>query len=172
MSKMQNVVVENAKIMFRNFSGAEGKFNPAGRRNFCVFLDSGVGHQLKKDGWNIRWLQPRDDDGEEQAYLQVKVSFSNKPPKIVMVSSKGKTAISEETVNILDWADIKSADLVITPYEYSVNGRSGVSAYLKTLYVTIEEDEIEQKYANAPDSAEGCIGGCGNCDICDGGCAG
>lgn len=170
MSKNENIVVENAKLMFRNFSGTEGKYNPAGRRNFCVFLDMDVAKRLKEDGWNIRVLQPRDEDGEEQAYLQVKVSFDNKPPKIVMVSSKGKTAVTEETVSILDWADIKTADLVISPYPYDVNGKRGISAYLKTLYVTIYEDEIEQKYANAPDSAEGCIGGCGNCDICDGGC--
>lgn len=168
---MNNIVVENAKLMFRNFSGKEGKFNPAGRRNFCVFLDKADSGKLKEDGWNVRYLQPRDEDGEAQAYLQVKVNFNVKPPKIVMVSSRGKTAIDEDGVDILDWADIKTADVVINGSPYDVNGRKGVSAYLKTLYVTIQEDEFEAKYANAPDSAAGSVGGCGNCDICDGNCS-
>lgn len=145
-----NITVENAKLMFRNFSGKEGKFNAAGRRNFCVFLDKAVGDKLKEDGWNVRYLQPRDEDGEQQAYLQVKVNFNGKPPKIVMISSRGKTAIDEEGVDILDWADIKTVDLTISPFPYDVNGRKGISAYLKTLYVTIQEDEFEAKYPEPP----------------------
>ena len=70
-----NIVIENARIGFRNFSGKEGKFNPAGRRNFCVFVDSDLGQKLEEDGWNVRWLEPRDENEERQAYLQVAVSY-------------------------------------------------------------------------------------------------
>lgn len=168
---MKNILIEDAKLMFRNFGGKEGKFNPAGRRNFCVFLDNDVAKHLVEEGWNIKHLKPLDDETPPQAYLQVAVSFDNKPPKILLINSHGKTLVDEKNVDILDWADIRTADLAITPYQWEVNGKSGVKAYLKTLYATVEEDEFADKYADAPDSAAGTIGGCGNCDICDGGCS-
>ena len=149
----KNLVVENARIGFRNFSGKEGKFNPAGRRNFCVFLEKEMGEQLEKDGWNIRWLEPRDLTEDRQAYLQVAVSYDNIPPKIILVSSHGKTQLDESSVNLLDWAEITNVDLIIRPYNWNVNGKEGVKAYAKSMYVTIAEDNFENKYLDVPDSA-------------------
>ena len=149
----KNIVIENARIGFRNFSGKEGKFNPAGRRNFCVFLESDLARTLEGDGWNVRWLQPRDEEEEDQAYLQVAVSYDNIPPKIILVSSKGKNQLDEESVNILDWAEIENVDIIIRPYNWDVNGKSGVKAYVKSMYVTLVEDEFEAKYMDVPDSA-------------------
>lgn len=153
-----NIVVEGARIGFRNFSGKEGKYNPAGRRNFCVFLDSDLAIQLEEDGWNIRWLEPRDEGDEKQAYLQVAVSYDNIPPKIVLVTRKRKTSLDEESINILDWAEIENVDLIIRPYNWTVQAgtkheKSGVKAYIKSMYVTIAEDEFEDKYQDVPDSA-------------------
>lgn len=165
-----NISIENARIGFRNFSGKEGKFNPAGRRNFCVFLEEEVAKTLEKDGWNVRWLRPRDENEAEQGYLQVAVSYENIPPKIIMISSKGKTILDNESVGILDWAEIAEVDLIIRPYNWDVNGKAGVKAYIKSMYVTISEDEFEKKYINTPDSAVDSIGGCGNCEACDGHC--
>lgn len=170
MTVKENIVVENARIAFRNFSGKEGRFNPEGRRNFCVFLDKEVAEKLEGDGWNIRWLEPRDPDEEKQAYLQVTVSYDNVPPKIVLITSHGKTVLDEETVGSLDWAEISSVDLVINPYNWNVNGKSGVKAYVKSMYVTITEDPFEEKYFHTPDTALKAEVGCANCDACDGSC--
>ena len=46
----KNIIIENARIGFRNFSGNAGKFNPEGRRNFCVFLEYDLGKVLEQDG--------------------------------------------------------------------------------------------------------------------------
>lgn len=153
-----NIVIEGARIGFRNFSGKEGKFNPAGRRNFCVFLDYELGKTLENDGWNVRWLQPRDEGDLDQPYLQVAVSYEHIVPKIVLVTSHGKTVLDEESVNILDFAEIKNVDLIIRPYNWSIqpgtkNEKNGVKAYIKSMYVTIAEDEFEDKYYDVPDSA-------------------
>jgi hypothetical protein len=154
-----NIVIENARIGFRNFSGNAGKFNPAGRRNFCVFLDVELGKVLEQDGWNVRWLQPKDEADEPTPYLQVAVSYDNIPPKIVLVTKKGKTVLDETSVNILDWAEIQSVDIIIRPYNWEVSGKGGVKAYVKSMYVTIVEDEFESKYYDVPDSAINTIKG-------------
>jgi len=148
-----NIRIENAKIRFRNFSGKEGRFNPAGRRNFCVFLDDDTANDLADEGWNIKWLRPRTEDDEPQAYIQVAVSYANVPPKVWLVNSKQKTLLDENTISTLDWAELEEVDLVIRPYNYDVNGKSGVKAYLKTMYAKIVEDEFADKYEDVPDSA-------------------
>lgn len=149
MSNDNTVLMEGVRIVFRNFAGKEGQYNREGDRNFAVLLDDGVANAMAEDGWNIKWLKPREDAEDEapQAYLQVSVNFKGRPPRIVMVTSRGRTNLDETTVDMLDWADIKNVDLIVRPYEWNVNGKTGVKAYLQSLFVTIEEDALEQKYA-------------------------
>lgn len=167
---MDNLIIENANIVFRNFEGKEGKFNPAGRRNFCVLLEDKLANGLEKDGWNIKYLTPREEGDKPQAYIQVSLNYNAYAPNVYLVSSRGQNRLNENDVKILDWADLANVDIMIRPYEWEVNGKKGIKAYLKTMYAVIEENPLEEKYSNAPDSAESCIGGCGNCEVCDGSC--
>lgn len=149
MSESKTFMVEDAQIIFRNFIGKEGQYNREGDRNFAVILDGDIATQMLKDGWNVRYLEPREEGDEKTPYIQVSVKFEIRPPRIVMLTSAGRTNLTEEMVDILDWADIRTADLIARGYEWNVNGKSGVKAYLQSLYVTIEEDELERKYAAA-----------------------
>ncbi len=55
------VLMEGVKIIFRNFEGKEGQYNRAGERNFAVLLDPQTAEMLAADGWNVKWLKPRED---------------------------------------------------------------------------------------------------------------
>jgi hypothetical protein len=145
------VLMEGVRIVFRNFAGKEGQYNREGDRNFAVLLNDDTANAMAEDGWNIKWLQPREDADEDdtpQAYLQVSVNYSKgRPPTIALITGRGRTNLDEDSVEMLDWADITNVDLIVRPYAWEVQGKSGVKAYLKSMFVTIEEDELERKYA-------------------------
>lgn len=146
-----NVVMEDVRIIFRNFAGREGQYNREGDRNFAVLLDDPVAERMAQDGWNVKWLKAREEGDPEQAYLQVSVNFKGRPPRVVMLTSRGRTTLQESEVDILDWADIRTVDMIVRPYEWLVNGKSGIKAYLQSIFVTIEEDQLERKYAQIDD---------------------
>ena len=148
------VLMEGVRIIFRNFSGKEGQYNREGDRNFAVLLDDTVANAMAEDNWNIKWLRPRSEEEEEapQAYLPVSVNFKGRPPRIVLITTRGRTNLDEGSIEMLDWADIINVDLIVRPYEWTVNEKSGVKAYLQSIYVTIEEDALEQKYSELDQS--------------------
>lgn len=143
----KTVKIEEARIIFRNFAGKEGQYNREGDRNFAVVLPGDVAEAMLQDGWNVRTLEPREDGDEPTPYIGVAVNFSNRPPRVVMLTSTTRTQLDEGSVEILDWADIQSVDVIIRGYDWTVNGKSGTKAYLQTMFVTIVEDELEKKYA-------------------------
>lgn len=148
------VTIEGAHLIFKNFSGVEGQFNAAGDREFSVILDVDNAKTMEKDGWNIKYLKPREDGDEPTPYLPVKVSYKVRPPTVVMMTSTARTRLDESSIETLDWADIKSADLIVTPYRWTVGAKTGIKAYLKTLYVTVIEDDLERKYSSLHDGVE------------------
>ena len=143
-----DIELENARIIFRNFRGEEERYNPAGKRNFSVIIPDEVEQRLIADGWNIKHLAPRDEDDTPTPYLQVAVSYDNYPPAVYMISNGRKTELNNETIDILDRAELENVDMVITPYFWEMTNGSGIKAYLKEMYVTVRTSRFADKYSD------------------------
>lgn len=145
------ISLENVRIGFRNFEGREGKFNKAGDRSFAVFLDHGLAEELHREGWNVKFPQSSGNqvDPDEDArdpYLIVSVGFDVYPANVFLISNGAPTRLSADESAMLDWAEIENVDLVLRPYEWTVNRNSGIKAYLKSGYFTIVTDRFAAKY--------------------------
>lgn len=149
----KNLSIENARITFKNFSGAAGPYNKEGERSFAVVLDQDLALQLKADGWNVKFPKPderwaTEDEDPRTPTLPVDVSYKSIPPKVVVINGEGgvKTRLDENSIGTLDWAQITHIDLVINPYVWEVNGNSGIKAYLGAIYVTVVADPFIERY--------------------------
>ena len=146
MADKKTFMIEGAQLIFLNLAGKEGPMNREGDRNFCVILTPELAEQLINDGWNVKFLQPRDEGDAETPYIQVAVSYKNRPPRVILITSASRTQLSDSQVEILDYADIETVDLIATGYDWTVGDKSGTKAYLQSMFVTIREDALERKY--------------------------
>jgi len=147
--KQKDLIIENAKIIFRNFAGRQTRFNAAGDRSFCVVLEKELADTLKNLGWNIRTREnPQDPQEEVTYYMRVKVVYKNFPPRIFMISGDPakSTLLDEESIGELDFAEIENVDLIINPHFWSMNGQTGYNGYVKKLYATLVADDFGGKY--------------------------
>lgn len=150
LTEKDTLTIRDCKLVFQNFKGEAKKYNAAGKRNFSVILDPTNAAAMKEDGWNVKKTRDREVDGEEifgDYYLHVEVGFNFKAPNITMITTNNRTRIGEDLVSMLDDAEIIKCDIVLRPYFWEVNGNTGVKAYLKTMFVTVREDELEAEYA-------------------------
>lgn len=146
----KELVMESVQIGFRNFEGREGPYNRKGDRDFVVFLDREFAEELENEGWNVKWPKPNDyinpEEDDRNPYLPVSVGFEFYPAKVYIISNENVTMVGQDEVEMLDWAELENIDLVIRPYEWEVNGKSGIKAYLKAGYFTIVTNAFDDKY--------------------------
>lgn len=152
--KDESVVIENTRLLFRNFKGAKGKYNKEGERSFSVILEDKQAQELIGLGWKVKWLKPREEEDVPTPFLPVKINFEGRrPPRIVLITSKNRTTLDEEDVNLVDFANIANVDLIVNPYHWKVEDDTGIKAYLKSMFIIIEEDYLDKKYADIAESS-------------------
>lgn len=139
--------IDDARIIFRNFSGAPSKFNREGDRNFAVIIpEQEIADALIAEGWNVKIKPPREDGDTPFMYLPVKIKFNDRGPRVYLKSGSNIIRLDEESISCLDNVDIISVDLDIRPYDWNVNGMEGRTAYLKSIQVTQEVDRFYDQY--------------------------
>lgn len=145
------VQIDNARIIYRNFSGAPSKFNREGDRNFAVIIDDqDIADALVEQGWNVKIKPPREEGDDPFMFLPVKVKFNDRGPRVYLQNSLGgrdRVTLDEDTVGVLDRVDIVNVDLDIRPFDWEVQGKTGRTAYLQSMCVTQEVDRFASRYA-------------------------
>ena len=140
--------IEDARIIYRNFTGVGSKYNREGDKNFAVVIPNDeIKDALVAEGWNVKIKPPRDEDDSPFMYLPVKVTFNNRGPAIYVRSGDSVQKLNEETAGLIDEIDIQYCDMDLRGYDWEVNGNTGRSAYLQAINVVQNVDRFGEMYA-------------------------
>ena len=146
---IEDLILENTRIIHRNFEGRETKYTRKGDRSFSAVIAPELVDAIRANGWNVKELAPRQDiEGSETLYyIPVRVNYDgNRPPKINLVTKNGLLELDVESVATLDSAEIISCDMTLHPHKWGDENKGGVKAYLKNMYIRIQEDTLSAKY--------------------------
>lgn len=146
--------IDEARIIYRNFSGAASKYNREGDRDFSLVIpNQEIADALVNDknsygvGWNVKERPPRDENEEPFRFMKVKVKFNENGPNVYLKTGDRMTRLDEDSISCLDDVEIASVDLDIRPYDNEVNGKPFRSAYLKSMCVTQNVDRFAARFA-------------------------
>ncbi len=149
------IIIEDAEIIFPNFSGRPSKYNKEGDRNFCVVIDDpDVAQDLANAGWNVRIRKPHDDDEAPSHYIPVAISFrsfpSIPPADVRLITGNNMAHLDENSISVLDGAEAIHIDLTIRPRYFTDDktGEERIKAYLHDMYVTVAKNRLAEKYAD------------------------
>lgn len=141
--------IDEARIVYRNFSGVGSKYNREGDRNFAVVIPSeDIANKLIDNGWNVKIKPARDEDDQPFMFLPVKIKFNERGPAVYVESGSNVRRLAESNVNIIDNIDISSVDMDIRPYEWDVNGKQGKTAYLQSIKIIQQVDRFAERLAS------------------------
>jgi hypothetical protein len=135
--------INDARIVYKNFSGRGDRFNREGDRNFHLVIptqedcDKLLADKNKfGDGWNVKIKPPREEGDMPFMHMLVKVKFTGRGLPVYLVSGNKTVELNEDTIGCLDDIDILSCDMDIRPYDDQLpNGNTFRTAYLSALRV-------------------------------------
>lgn len=147
---IEDLEIENANIKwgFSHFDGRPATFNDEGDHNFTIILPEAQAKELMEQGWSIRELEGREEGDPPEYLLKVKISYRFEAPPIFFLKGTRRYRADER-----DMADIKRAtceqiDVIIQPSRWVHGKDTGVTAYVKEMYVKIRESRFGAKYAD------------------------
>lgn len=147
--------VPGSDIWWRNMQGAATKVTPAGKRSFAIAISDELAQALSDEGWTCISFMPRDKNDPESPILprfKINMNFNSPmPPKIYIASSDGtrRTLVDEAYLDAqnIDSRGIEWCDIAVNPYNWSVRGDVGCSAYLSEITIKLQEGAFDYKYA-------------------------
>lgn len=145
--------IEDAKIIWTNFSGEATKFTREGEQYFTLLIPTeemyeALKNDVNDDGvaWNVKYSEPRTPDEEPFIRMKVKVKFNEYGPKVYLKSGNSTTELNAETIKCLDRMAMSRVDMYIRPFDGIANGAPFRAAYLQSMHVT--QDLYADPYAS------------------------
>ena len=145
--------IENARIIWSNFSGEATKYTRPGEQYFTLVIPTVEMYEaLMADvndygvPWNVKFSEPRTEDEEPFIRMKVKVKFNDYGPKVYLQSGEKTTELDEQTIACLDRIPMSNVDMYIRPFDGEANGQPFRAAYLQTMHVT--QDLYADPYAS------------------------
>lgn len=140
--------IDDARLVYKNFSGIGSQYNREGDRNFSVIIeDQEVADALIEEGWNVKIKLPREEGDLPFMHLPVKVKFNDRGPNVYLKTGNRMNRLDEDSIACLDNIDMLSVDLDIRPYDWELrDGKSGRTAYLQSIHVTQDVDRFAARY--------------------------
>lgn len=137
--------IDDARIIYRNFTGRGDKYNREGDRNFAVVIpEEDMANELTDRGWNVKIKPPREDGDAPFMFLPIKVKFNDRGPNVYLKTGNNQHRLDEESVGLIDNIDIIGVDLDVRPYDWEVNGKEGRTAYLQSMRVIQDADRFAE----------------------------
>ena len=162
--------INDARIIWKNFTGRGDRFNREGDRNFHLVVptqedcDALLNDKNEYgDSWNVKIKPAREEGDVPFMHMLVKVKFNNRGPNVYLVpcskeeyiakkkagNAPNQVALDADTIGCLDDIDILSVDMDIRPYDDTLpNGSSFRTAYLSGMrvYQRVDRFSADDEY--------------------------
>lgn len=158
--ELPDLIIEDLEFVYRpNFSGAVERYNKEGNRYFNAKINPEIAEALARDGWNIKWTKPGENHPSPnefvpEPFVVVTVGYKFRPPTVVLIRDGRQTAITENTIALLDSTEFENIDVAIRGVYWENDQGSGYKAWLKSFYGTVKMDDLDRKYAHLGSPAE------------------
>lgn len=145
--------VENAQIKwpFSHFDGRQDTFNDEGDHNFTVIVDEERAQEMMAEGWPIKVMDGREEGDPPEYLLKVKISYRYEAPPIFFIKGDKRYRAGKEDLADIKRATVQQIDVIISPKPW-IHGRdTGITAYVKEMYVLINQSRFGEKYSEYRD---------------------
>jgi hypothetical protein len=146
--------IEEAQVKwgFSHFDGRADTFNDEGDHNFTLVLPAEEARRLQEEGWNVKEFEPSEErrkEGYESEFtLKVNISYRFDPPMIYFIKSGRKIRVDQDDLRDIRRDTCERIDVVIKPSFWTRPDRSGITAFVDEMFVTIAQSRFADRYAD------------------------
>lgn len=136
------------KWAWSNIAGRKNDYDSEGDHYFQIIIPEDRVNALLDDGWAVKEHEGQEEGDPPEYLLKVRVSYRFDPPKVYFLKGRRKIRAEERDLPDITRASTNRLDLVLQPSRWVKNGRTGISAYVKEMYVDMKTSQFDEMYAD------------------------